>query len=76
MPDTYDVIVVGAGNAALYLGDWSRYKVRRVRELAIQKLTERWGEYLQTSYMALQRYDGQLVDSGNHPLRFYKCSAT
>ena len=44
-------------------GDMSRYVVRRVRELAIRRLDERYAEFGQIAFIGFARFDGELLDN-------------
>jgi HK97 family phage major capsid protein len=44
-------------------GDMSKYVLRRVGDLEMMRLTERYADYLQVGFTAFLRADGQLVDA-------------
>jgi HK97 family phage major capsid protein len=50
-----------AENIPVLFGDLSKYKVRKVKGMSIQKLTERYAEYGQVGFIAWARYDGNLL---------------
>lgn len=57
------------GNDFAAFGDFTKYKVRRVAgEITVQRLVERYADYLQIGYQAFVRFDGQLLDAGTHPV--------
>jgi HK97 family phage major capsid protein len=45
-------------------GAMSRYIVRRVRELSIVRLDERYAEFGQIAFIGFARFDGELMDTG------------
>lgn len=47
---------------ALY-GDMKAYTVRRVLDIYVRRLPERYSEYDQTAFVALARFDGALLDN-------------
>ena len=70
-----------AANAYTWLfGDMSKYKLRKIGEIQVQRLVERYADYLQIGFMAWLRADGQLVDaallSGQSPIAVGQQSAT
>ncbi len=60
---------IGAGNKSMLFGDFSKYFIRRVAGVQVLRLTERYADYNQTGFLAFQRWDGNLVDAGTHPLK-------
>lgn len=70
-----------AANAYTWLfGDMSKYKLRKVGSIQLQRLVERYADYLQIGYIAWLRADGQLVDaallSGQSPIAVGQQSAS
>lgn len=65
-----DLPVVALNSKSLLFGQFSKYNVRRVRELAIVKLSERYADYGQVAFIGFARYDGQLMDAGTHPVKY------
>ena len=49
-------------------GQMSKYLVRRVKDIAILRLEERFAEFGQVGFLAFCRYDGNLLDAGTHPV--------
>jgi HK97 family phage major capsid protein len=54
MPD------IGAGNKSIIFGDFSKYKIRRVRDAQLVRLDQRFIDKLQIGLLMFQRYDGNL----------------
>ena len=71
-----DMPSLGASNKFMAFGDFSNYFIRRVAGVQILRLTERYADYNQVGFMAFQRWDGQMVDAGTHPVTYLQNSAT
>jgi HK97 family phage major capsid protein len=65
-----------AGNVFALFGDMKKYKVRRVADVMVMVLRERYADYLQVGYQAFMRYDGKLMDAGTHPIAAAKQAAS
>jgi HK97 family phage major capsid protein len=61
---------IGAGAKPLLFGDFSKYKIRRVRDVMLMRLTERYSDSQQVGFNAVLRADGNLMDAGTHPIKF------
>jgi HK97 family phage major capsid protein len=59
---------IGAAKNTVLFGDVSKYIVRKVKELQILRLDERYADYGQVGFIGFARADGNLVDAGTHPL--------
>lgn len=57
----------GAGGVVLF-GDTKKFIVRKVKELQVLRLDERYAEYGQVGYIGFSRVDSNLVDAGTHPI--------
>lgn len=51
-------------------GNLQKYILRRVKELAIVRLVERFADYGQVAFIGFARYDGNLIDAGTHPVKY------
>lgn len=49
-------------------GQLDKYVIRRVKELGIITLRERFADYGQMALIGFSRADGQLLDAGTHPI--------
>jgi HK97 family phage major capsid protein len=65
-----DMAVIGASNKTVLFGQLKKYKIRRVKELRVMKLVERFADYGQIALLGFARYDGQLLDAGTHPVKY------
>lgn len=58
-----------SGKKSVLFGDFSKYKIRRVRGMQILRLTERYAEKLQVGFFAYLRADGRLSNAGTNPIK-------
>jgi HK97 family phage major capsid protein len=63
MPD------IGPGNASVLFGDFSKYKIRMVRDFRVIRLNELLAEYLSVGIFGFARADGILLDAGTNPVK-------
>lgn len=59
---------IAASNTTVAFGAWEKFKVRKVRDLQILRLDERYADFGEVAFVAFSRIDSQLVDAGTHPL--------
>lgn len=71
-----DVAVMAANAKSILFGDFSKYKVRTVREMSLLRLVERYADFLQVGFIMFGRWDGNLVNAGTNPVKYYANSAT
>lgn len=53
---------IATGVKSVVFGDFNRYVVRRVKELLIRRLVERYADNDQVGFIGFARYDGTLAD--------------
>lgn len=63
-----DMPSVATTNTSIVFGDLTKYKIRTVQEMLVQRLTERFAEFGQVAYIGFSRYDGNLLDAGTKPV--------
>lgn len=63
MPD------IAAGKASVLFGDFSKFKIRMVKDFRIIRLNELLAEYLSIGIFGFARLDGLLLDAGTHPIK-------
>lgn len=51
-------------------GQLSLYKIRRVKEMSVLRLEERYADQGQVAFLGFARYDGTLMDAGTGPVRY------
>jgi HK97 family phage major capsid protein len=66
-----------AANAkSIVFGDMSKYVMRDVKGFSLIVLKERFATKFQVGFLGFSRHDGDLVDAGTSPVRYYQNSAT
>jgi len=60
----------------MLFGQFSNYYIRRVAGVQVLRLTEKYADFNQVGFLAFQRWDGQLVDAGTHPIRYLRQAAS
>lgn len=63
-----DVADIGAGKTSVLFGDFSKYKIRMVKNFRVIRLNELLAEYLSIGLFGFARVDGNLLDAGTHPV--------
>lgn len=64
-----DIANIGAGNASVLFGDYSKFKIRMVKNFRVIRLNELLAEYLSIGLFGFARVDGVLLDAGTHPVK-------
>lgn len=64
-----DMADIGAGNASMLFGDFSKYKIRMVQSFRVVRLNELLAEYLSIGLFGFARVDGNLLDAGTNPVK-------
>jgi HK97 family phage major capsid protein len=59
-----------------FCGDFSKYIVRTVKEIAIRRVEGPASEKDCVSFAAIWRVDGDLLDAGTHPVKYMRMGAT
>lgn len=59
---------IGASNTTVVFGDLKKFTVRRVKDLSVVKLVERYAELGQVAFLSFARLDSNLIDAGTHPV--------
>ncbi len=59
---------IGASNVTVAFGDMKKFIARRVKDLSILKLVERYAEIGQVAFVSFARLDSNLLDAGTHPV--------
>lgn len=71
-----DMATMAANAKSIAFGDFSKYYIRDVVGYQVMQLRERYADYLQAGFFAFQRTDGNLIDAGANPIKYYANSAT
>ncbi len=61
---------VGASKNTTLFGDMSKFIIRKVRDMSVLRLDERYADYGQVGFIAFSRVDSNLIDAGTHPLNY------
>ncbi len=64
-----DIPSIGAGNSSILFGDFSKYKIRMVKNFRVIRLNELLAEYLSIGLFGFARIDGVLLDAGTYPIK-------
>ncbi len=59
---------IAAGNVTVVFGAFDKFMVRKVKDLQILRLTERYADFGQVAFVSFARIDSNLLDAGTHPL--------
>ena len=59
-----------SGNKSILFGDFSKYKIRIVRDYTLVRLQERYADFHQVGYIGFMRADGDLINAGTHPIAY------
>lgn len=59
---------IGASNVTIAFGDLKKFIARRVKDLSVVKLVERYAELGQVGFISFARLDSNLIDAGTHPV--------
>ncbi len=65
-----DMAQVATTNKTVLFGDLSLYTIRRVKQMSVLRLEERFADYGQIAFIGFSRYDGNLLDAGTHPVKY------
>ena len=64
-----DMSDIGAGNASVLFGDFSKFKICMVKDFRIIRLNELLAEYLSIGIFGFARLDGLLLNAGTHSIK-------
>lgn len=65
-----DMDTLAASKKTVLFGQLKKYTIRRVKDLSVMRLVERFADYGQVAFVGFARYDGQLLDAGTHPVKY------
>lgn len=71
-----DMAAMAANAKSIVFGALTKYKVRRVKDVTLLRLNERYADAHQVGFLAFARFDGDLLDAGTDPIKHYANSAT
>ena len=71
-----DVATMAASAKSILFGDFSKYIIRDVMGITMMRLNDRYADYFQVGFVAFSRHDGDLLDSGTDPIKYYTNAAS
>jgi HK97 family phage major capsid protein len=71
-----DMPVMAANAKSILFGDFSNYFVRDAMDVRLIRLDERYADTLEVGFIAFQRSDGNLINAGTAPVKYFANSAT
>jgi len=71
-----DMAVMAASAKSVLFGDLSKYIIRDVLGITLLRLEERYADFHQVAFLAFARMDGDLLDAGTHPVKYFANAAT
>jgi HK97 family phage major capsid protein len=63
---------IATGNKTVLFGQLRAYKIREVGAMRMIRLNELHAESDQVAFLAFARADGNLLDAGDHPVKYYQ----
>lgn len=64
-----DMSPLGAGNTCVAFGQMKKHLLRKVKDMTVLRLEERFADYGQIAFIAFSRWDSRLLDAGTHPVK-------
>ena len=64
-----DMPGIGPSGISVLFGDFSKFKIRMVKDFRVIRLNELLAEYLSIGIFGFARLDGLLMDAGTHPVK-------
>lgn len=58
-----------ASAKSILYGDFSKYVMREVLAISLIRMVERYADYHQVGFVAIMRFDGELIDAGTNPIK-------
>ena len=71
-----DLPVMAANAKSILFGDFSNYFIRDALDVQLIRLDERYADTLEVGFIAFQRTDGNLINAGTNPIKYFQNSAT
>ena len=60
--------VASTNPTTMLFGDMQKYIIRKVKDMSVLRLNERYADFGQVGFISFMRIDGNLVDAGTHPI--------
>lgn len=71
-----DMAVPAASAKTILFGDFQQYYWRSITGTTVQRLSERYADYLQVAFHSWQRHGGRLINAGTNPIKYYQHPAS
>lgn len=65
-----DMAAIATTAKTVTFGRHDKYLIRKVKDLTVMKLVERFADFGQVAFIGFARYDGNLLDAGTHPVKY------
>ena len=65
-----DIADIATTEKTVLFGDFSKYQIREVLGVTLVQLSERYADYHQVAFVALMRFDSDLLDAGTNPIKY------
>ncbi len=75
-PNQYMDSALAASNKVALYGNFSYYKIRRVRRVFLTRLVEKYAESNQVAFLLIVRQDGNLLNAGTAPIKHLAMAAS
>jgi len=70
-----DIPAMAVSAKSILFGALDKYFIRDVADISIIRLVERFADFGQVGFLGWARADGNLLDAGTHPVKFYQNAA-
>jgi HK97 family phage major capsid protein len=64
-----DMADTATAEKSILFGQLSKYLIREVLGVTLVQLNERYADYHQVAFVAIMRFDGDLLDAGTNPVK-------
>lgn len=71
-----DMANIGASAKSAVFGDLKKYLIREVTNPLFLRLKERYADIGQEAFIMFKRFDGQVVDAGTNPIKYWAHAAS
>jgi HK97 family phage major capsid protein len=65
-----DMATIAANAKTVAFGQFQKYLIRKVKDMSVIRLVERFADYGEVGFIGFARYDGNLIDAGTHPIKY------
>jgi len=76
VPNQFMDSALAASNKVAVFGDFSRYKIRRVRQVTLTRVVEKYANKNMVAFILIVRQDGNAINAGTNPFKYLKMAAS